>query len=229
MLITDQGTHFENPNGFIVFEGVNGAGKSTLLSKVAEYLQEQKQEVVLTREPGATALGKSIRKLLMNSDSGSISPLAELFLFSADRNQHVETLIKPALNLGKRVLADRYFYSTIAFQGYGRELDIGSVQDICRYAVQGLYPDLVILLDLDPVIGLERARLRSGSSQKSERDAFEEEELGFHRRLREGFLKIADQSAQKFLVIDASQSAARIFEMCKPAIDCWLEDLYASG
>lgn len=184
-------------NKFFVFEGVNGSGKSTLIDKLASNIPNS----IKTREPGGTLLGEKLRAILQ-VDKEPISGLTELFLFQADRSHHVEYM-KGELASGKTVLCDRYFYSSIAFQGAGRGLK--DVEELSIKAIQGLFPACVFLLDIDPTEGLRR---RGGSS---EIDRFENEEIDFHTRVRNEFLRLAKHRPEPFILIDASQSREEIF------------------
>lgn len=205
-----------NSNGFIVLEGVNGAGKSTLVKKIAACLSEDKQDFFLTREPGSGEIGQVIRKILLDSKT-TLPQLSELFLFAADRSNHVEKIIKPELKKGNIVISDRYYYSTIAFQGYGRKINLDTVNTINEIATAGLKPDFVILLDLDPKTGL----IRNHADKPEERDSFEEEDLAFHQRIRDGFLELARSLPEKFIIIDASQSADKVWEETKLALNAY--------
>ena len=187
---------------FIAFEGINGCGKSTLHRRVSEHLRSQGIELVDTREPGGTPLGKEIRKLLLEWPGAKKCDRAELLLFAADRAEHVETLIKPALTKGYWVLCDRYIYSTITFQGDGRGIQRELLDEVNAIATQGLVPDLVVLLDLDPKVALARMAQRTDNG----RDSFEDEEIDFHTRIRHGFLECAEKLPVPFLVLDATKS-----------------------
>jgi dTMP kinase len=193
-------------SGFIVFEGVNGGGKSSLIKAVSEAL-EARQHIV-SREPGATPLGVEIRALLLAHKAGKPSPTTELLLFSADRSHHVDTVVTPALNEKKMVLCDRYFYSTLAFQGYGRGIPLQEIETISQIATKNLMPDFVVLLDLDPATGLRRTKGRTSDGK----DAFEDEELAFHTRLRNGFLTMAETRPEPFFVIDANKPKEAVFD-----------------
>lgn len=212
---------------FVTIEGIEGAGKSTLRTKVAEAAAAMVKEVVVTREPGATALGQAVRSIVLDPDGKKMSPVAELMLFAADRAQHVEEVIRPALARGALVLCDRYVHSTLAYQGYGRGLPIESLKDLNRFTTGGLLPDLVLLLDLKPEVGLDRAKSRaqraSGSIDTSliregtkavdvGWNRFEEQTLDFHSRVREGFLSMAKDSGGQFHVLNADQPADRVAE-----------------
>lgn len=193
---------------FIAFEGINGCGKSTLHRKVSEHLRTQGVELVDTREPGGTALGKEIRKLLLEWPGAKKCDRAELLLFAADRAEHVETVIKPALAQGRWVLCDRYIYSTITFQGHGRGIARELLDEVNAIATQGLTPDLVVLLDLDPKIALSRMAQRVDNG----RDSFEDEEIDFHTRIRHGFLECAEKLPVPFLVLDATKSPEELVQ-----------------
>ena len=201
--------------GFIVFEGVNGAGKSTLIQSIAARLTEEGISVQTTREPGATPMGKILRQLVMEQGTNALSPRTELFLFAADRAHHVDTLLRPALANRTLVLCDRYYYSTLAFQGFGRGVDRSLVDSISRIAIDGVRPDLVILLDLDPETGLARIAAQKGTHAK---DSFESEAREFHSRVRTGFLTLADTLPEPFLVLDATKPQAETQELALRAI-----------
>ncbi len=188
------------PGTFLVLEGGEGAGKSTQLELLAGWLREQGHDVVLTREPGATPSGARIRELLLDPASG-LSPRAEALLYAADRAQHVATVLEPALRRGAVVLCDRYVDSSLAYQGAGRELARDEVERLSKWATAGLRPDLVLLLDVDPAVGLRRAR-DTGAP-----DRIEAESLAFHGRVRQGFLDLAARAPERYLVVPADQSA----------------------
>lgn len=196
------------PRGFIVLEGVNGAGKTTLQKKLSELVQSLGRKCISTREPGATELGKAIRPLLLSWKGEPISHLAELFLFAADRNEHVEKVIRPSLNQGSVVISDRYYYSTEAFQGAGRKLNKDTVHSLMLQTIAGVVPDLVVLLDLDPKEGLRRT---SGRTNLGTEDSFELEALEFHQSIRDSFLDLAKSLPEPFLVINAEKSPEEIF------------------
>ena len=190
---------------FITFEGGEGCGKSTQSRLLLKKLEQQNIPVVLTHEPGGTALGNEVRKTLKRQRGSSISPQAELFLFAASRAQLVAELIRPALAEGKVVICDRFTHSTLVYQGYGRGLDLTFVETVNNMATGNLKPDLAILLDISPEQGLARKR--------SLKDRFEQEDLSFHRRVREGYLKMAAAEPDRWLVIDASLPKGKIAEI----------------
>jgi dTMP kinase len=191
---------------FLAFEGINGCGKSTLLSRIQARLSARGEKVVSTREPGGTALGVELRRLLLDWKGEKKSDRAELLLFAADRAEHVEKVIRPGLASGSWVLSDRFIHSTIAFQCHGRGLRRDWTEEANALAIQNTRPSLVILLDLDPVVAAERLRKRGDAA----RDAFEEEAMSFHRRIREGFLECARSESTPFLVLDATQTPAEL-------------------
>ena len=190
---------------FITFEGGEGCGKSTQSRLLLKKLEQRNIPVVLTHEPGGTALGNELRKALKRKRGSSISPQTELFLVAASRAQLVAELIRPALEEGKVVICDRFTHSTMVYQGYGRGLDFTAIQMVNNMATGNLNPDLIILLDISPEQGLARKR--------SLKDRFELEDLSFHRRVREGYLKMAVAEPDRWLVIDASLPKAKIAEI----------------
>ena len=205
-----------SPAPFIVIEGINGGGKSSLLSALSGWLTSQGLSFRCTREPGGTPLGQQLRSILL----GSPTPLCretEILLFLADRAEHVRSLIMPSLAQGTVVLCDRYTYSTVAFQGYGRGFDRERLAELNTLATGGLRPDLVILLDLPVEEALRRASARN-QAPSSERDTFEEEDLAFHRRVREGFLDMAASLPEQFLILDAREKPETLLNQAQEAI-----------
>jgi dTMP kinase len=190
---------------FIAFEGGEGCGKSTQSGLLLKKFEQQNIPAVLTHEPGGTVLGDELRKVLKRKRGSSISPRAELFLVAASRVQLVAEVIRPALEEGKVVICDRFTYSTLVYQGYGRGLELSFVETVNNIATQNLKPDLAILLDISPEQGLARKR--------SLRDRFEMEDLSFHRRVREGYLKMVAAESERWLVIDASLPKGKIAEI----------------
>ncbi|MCZ7579346.1 MAG: dTMP kinase [Fimbriimonadaceae bacterium] len=191
---------------FITFEGGDGAGKSTAVQSVATALASNGIRAIVTRQPGDGPLGPSIRQLLLHRE---MPALCELFLFLADRNQHVERIVRPALERGDVVLCDRYGDSTVAYQGYARGLDVALLKELNGLATGGLCPDLTLLLDLRPEVGL--GRLES-------KDRLDKEALDFHRRIREGFLALAAEDPGRWRVIDASLPASEVSAECVEAV-----------
>ncbi len=201
---------------FVALEGGEGAGKSTQLTALRDWVVAAGHEVVVTREPGGTEEGRRLRELLLDPRS-DLSPRAEALLYAADRAQHVDTVVRPLLVRGAVVLTDRYVDSSLAYQGAGRTLD--GVADLSRWATQGLVPDLTVLLDVDPEIGLARAR-RVGSP-----DRLEGESLAFHQRVRQGFLRLADAAPDRYLVLDASRAPEATTEAIRARLAELLPDV----
>lgn len=192
---------------FVTLEGPEGAGKSTVARQLAATLEEQGHKTVLTREPGSGQLGQQIRALLLESDG--MSQTCELFLFLADRAQHVESLVRPALAAGSVVLCDRYADSTIVYQGHARGHSVEELTELNSLATGGLKPDVTLLLDLDPELGL--ARLES-------KDRLDSEPLEFHQKVRQGFLAEAKKDPERWVIIDASGPAEDVFAACWSAL-----------
>jgi len=190
---------------FITFEGGDGCGKSTQSRLLYNRLNKLAVPAVLTREPGGTALGDRVRRLLKRNWNKPVSSTVELLLFNACRAQLVDTVIRPALNDGTIVICDRFADSTVAYQGYGRGLDMTLIKDNNQLATGGLKPDLTILLDMPVEQGLSR-------KTNSENDRFESETVQFHCKVREGFLRLANDNPERWLVIDARQSKEAIRE-----------------
>ena len=186
---------------FITFEGADGCGKTTQLTLLDEYFNKAGRKTLLTREPGAGILGARIREILLNYD-GEVSPNCESFLFLADRAQHVEGMIKPALEEGTIVLCDRYTDSTLAYQGYGRELDMERIKYLNNLATSGLKPDLTIVFDVD----IETSLSRVGKSK----DRMESAGVDFFNRVRRGYLEIAKQEPDRVKIIDSSDTIENV-------------------
>lgn len=180
---------------FITLEGPEGAGKTTQLKLLSKWLEEQNVDHVITRDPGGTALGKPIRRILLNSES-PVHPVTELLLYEADRAQNVSEVILPSLAEGKLVFCDRYIDSTIAYQGYGRNLDRGLIDQMNEVATQGLRPVMTILFDIESSAGL--ARLHPSGHDRLEREAIE-----FHQRVRQGYLELTKEEPKRWRIIDA--------------------------
>lgn len=190
---------------FITFEGIEGSGKTTQIRLLSDVLRGDGLDIVLTREPGGTTIGERIRSVLLDSTHKSMAPIAELLLYAAARNQHVEEVILPAVEAGKIILCDRYADATTAYQGAARELDPSILKDVHRIATEGLWPDLTVLLDLPASEGLGRARDRNRKSAEAAReDRFEREALDFHERVRAGYLAIAKEEPNRCRVVDAT-------------------------
>jgi dTMP kinase len=194
---------------FITFEGIEGSGKTTQQQRLAELLRERGRTVVVTKEPGGTPLADRIRAILLDSAS-VIDPIAEVFLFAASRRQHTTEVIEPALARGEVVLCDRYADSTLAYQGFGRLIDLDRLRTLNDWATDGLDPHVTLLFDLPEETGLRRAVSRNASATQDE-GRFEAEDLRFHRRVREGYLALAVAAPARFAVIDAGGTADAVF------------------
>jgi dTMP kinase len=189
---------------FISIEGPDGSGKSTLSAALCDELQQRGIDCILTREPGDGPVGPQIRQVLLEGQD--LDPWTEVFLFLADRRQHVEGLIRPALERGQWVVCDRYSDSTIVYQGYGRDLDVGLLRKLNKIATSGLTPDRTLLLDLDPETALARIGTERG------RNRLDDEPLEFHRRVRDGFLAQAQLDPDRFSVLDGSLPAEDLLQ-----------------
>lgn len=203
---------------FIAFEGGEGVGKTTQIRLLAEWLRASGVAVTETREPGATQLGGKIRAMLLESADHAPSPRAEALLFAADRAHHVDTVIRPALDAGRVVLTDRYVDSSLAYQGAGRSLPVDEVRRLSQWATSGLRPDLTVLLDLEPDIGLRRAEERSAT------DRLEQESVEFHRRVQKAFHSLAEASPGRYLVVAADAPAEEIANRVRDAVTGLLVD-----
>jgi len=188
---------------FITFEGGEGSGKTIQAKALLRKLMQAGTPVILTREPGGTEAGEKIARLLKQLKEIEMAPLTELLLFNASRAQHINQVIKPNLEFGKVVICDRYTDSTVTYQGYGRGLDLETVKTVNDFATEGLKPDLTILMDVPPEEGLNRIKSRK-------KDRFEQEDIEFHRKIREGYLRLAADESERWLVVDATLSKERI-------------------
>lgn len=208
---------------FVTFEGIEGSGKSTAMRLLAAHLQERGHDPVLTREPGGSSLGRSLRPILLDARTCGLSSRAEIHLFLADRAQHVAEIIRPALEAGQTVLCDRFSDSTLAYQGYGRGHDLEHLRLINAQAIGGLAPDLTLLLDLEASEGLERAgrRNRAAGTVVSE-GRFDSESLNFHERVRKGYLALAQAEPERISVIDASRQPEDVLFQCLSALEAKL-------
>lgn len=188
---------------FITFEGADGCGKTTQMNLLAEYLKKQGREVVLTREPGSNGLGEKIREILLNYD-GEVSDRCESFLFLADRAQNIDTIVNPAVDAGKIVLCDRHTDSSVAYQGYGRGLDIERINMLNNLATNGKKPDITFVFDIDTETSMKRVG--------KEKDRMESAGFEFHTKVRNGYLEIAKKEPERIKVIDASKSIEEIHQ-----------------
>lgn len=200
---------------FITFEGTDGCGKTTQMKLLAEYLQKMGHDIVLTREPGAKGLGEKVRDILLNYD-GVVSDRCESFLFLADRAQNIDIIVNPAVNDGKIVLCDRHIDSTVAYQGYGRGLDINRINMLNDIATDKRKPDLTLVFDID----VETSMKRVGN----EKDRMESAGKDFHNRVRNGYLILAKLEPDRIKVVNAVQSVEDVFEDVKEIITKYLAD-----
>jgi dTMP kinase len=212
--------------GFITFEGGDGTGKSTQIRLLEKHLIAQGKTCLTTREPGGTSLGQLLRQILLESGNRPIGSSTELFLYLADRAQHVHEVIAPAIAQGKIVLSDRHTDSTVAYQGYGRGFDLKLLLGLNRIASEGLTPDITFLLDCPVELGLSRTVHRRSDPLKAKtNDRFENENLEFHEKVRQGFLDLARAEPERFYIIDASHPEQQVFAAVKEIVDRRLEFL----
>jgi dTMP kinase len=196
----------------IAFEGGEGIGKSTQAERLAAHLG-----AVLTREPGGTAVGEQVRALLLDPAVDDLDPRAEALLMAAARAQHVSSVIAPALGAGRHVVTDRYSHSSLAYQGYGRGLDLAELRELSTWATGGRWPDLVVLLDV-PIEEAAARRLRIGHAP----DRLEAEAQEFHRRVVEGFRTLAAEEPERWLVVDGTGDADAVSDRVRAGVDAWL-------
>jgi dTMP kinase len=201
---------------FITFEGTEGSGKSTQIEILARHLIRHGYKVVTTREPGGTAFGEQIRRVLLSVKNRRLDPRAELFLYLASRTQHLEEVILPAMKKGKIVLCDRFSDATVAYQGFGRRLDMKVVRTAVGYAAKGLSPDLTLLLDLDVRLGLARVKDRGRSNR------LDREQREFHQRVRVGYLRLARSESGRIKIVEASRSPQEVAEHIQKIVDRYL-------
>ncbi len=203
---------------FITLEGIEGSGKTTQLPNIARYLESKGGRCTITREPGGTAIGTQIRSILLNPDSRGMEPPTELLLYVADRIEHVNKVILPALEKGEFVVCDRFMDATVVYQGYARGLDIGMIQRLHREILPNVKPDLTLLFDLPVPVGLERAwkQIENGTRTGKE-TRFEKETLAFHDKIRAGYLDMAQREPDRFRIIDAVQDETAV---TRDVIDC---------
>jgi dTMP kinase len=194
---------------FITLEGPEGSGKSTQMVRLAEWLEARGIAFLATREPGGTDIGNQIRQVLMATGNLGMTAETEFLLFSASRAQIVRDVIRPALEAGKVVLCDRFYDSSLAYQGYGRGLEIAVLQQITRFATGGLTPDLTLLLDIDVEQGLHRRR-RAAQTEGAEWTRLDAQTVAFHQRVREGYHTLAAENPTRWRIIDAGQEAEQV-------------------
>lgn len=205
--------HYTDTGVFLAFEGGEGSGKSTQASRLAAALTVAGRDVTLTREPGGTGVGSALRGIVLDPATGALSPRTEALIYIADKAEHVDELVLPALAAGGVVITDRYVDSTLAYQGAGRELSMAELEPVARWATADLRPHLTIVLDVDPVVGLARA----GAP-----DRIEAEPLEFHQRVREHFLELAAADPDHYAVISAQAHPDVIAAQVAEAVQPWL-------
>ncbi|MGH7835048.1 MAG: dTMP kinase [Candidatus Binatia bacterium] len=205
-------------NRLISFEGGDGSGKTTQIGLLGDYLCAKGMNCIRTREPGATALGKILRQALLEVKGTTVFSATELFLYLADRAQHVHEIIQPALTAGKVVLSDRFSDSTLAYQGYGRGFDLSFLRSLNLIASQGITPYLTFLLDIPPALGLARTHERN-TSGAGKTDRFEGEKVEFHEKVRSGFLELARQEPDRFVLLDATLPVTEIHQRIRKIAD----------
>ena len=196
---------------FITLEGIEGSGKTTQIKNIVEFLENKGYDCVVTREPGGTKIGEKIRSILLDPENRNMEPACELLLYFSDRVQHIKELINPALSEGKTIICDRFFDATLVYQGYARGLSIDLIIKLHQMIAYGLKPDITILLDLLPEIGLSRAweQIDNGSRSGGE-TRFEKETLLFHEKIRAGYLELARLEPRRFRIIDASKNKDQV-------------------
>ena len=206
---------------FVTFEGGDGTGKTTQIRALENYLTSQGKVCVVTREPGGTELGAMLRRVLLEAGGAPIAASSELFLYLADRAQHVSEVIRPAVAAGNILLCDRFTDSTLAYQGYGRGLDLALLRQFNSVADNGTRPDLTLLLDCPVDVGLGRTASRQAQSLcgAPKEDRFEREKLEFHERVRAGFLDLARQEPERFRIVDAARSADDVSLAIRKIVD----------
>jgi dTMP kinase len=211
---------------FITFEGIDGCGKTTQFRMLAQWLRDRGKDVVETVEPGGTAIGQQIRRILLDPASADIQPRAELLLYFASRAQNVDRVIRPALESGRIVLCDRFTDSTLVYQGCGRGLDEDVVRDLDRIACRGLKPDVTFLIDIDLETSLIRARRRNERVGPAE-SRIDEEGVAFHERVRQGYLALAQAEPERIVVIDGAASISEVGQRIRESLD--LTGLHSTG
>ncbi len=199
---------------FITLEGPDGSGKSMQIPMLAEFIRQRGYEVLTTREPGGTSIGDQIRQVIMKLGNTSMQPRTEILLFCAARAQIVEEVLKPALARGVVVISDRYADSTLAYQGYGHGIDLEELKRLMKFVTGGLTPDLTLLLDVDASTGLQRRQSSGGEWNRL--DAYE---LAFHKRVREGYLELAQAEPERWQWVDAGQPPAMVQSAIRKIIE----------
>jgi len=204
---------------FITFEGVEGSGKTTQILRLKRYLTRKGIPCKVTREPGGCPIGEKVRKILLTPDHHDMTPMSELLLYEAARAQHVKEVIMPLLKKGVVVLCDRFSDASIAYQGYGRKLDLRLVDSLNHFASQGIKPNITFLLDCPSDVGLKRALRRNRVLKQEKEGRFEREKIQFHHRVRRGYLSIAKKEPDRMKVIDTRQGEEKVFQKIRRIVD----------
>ena len=209
---------------FVSFEGIEGCGKTTQVELLATFLSQRGIPHLVTREPGGTRLGELIRKMLLDPGNSEMEPLTELFLYAADRAQHIAQVIRPALEARQWLICDRFADATTVYQGYARDQDLAFIQQLNQWATQGLWPNLSLLLDCPVEVGLNRARRRiENSALEGREDRFEQQALTFHQKVRDGYLELAAQHPGRFKILDATMELEPLHEEIVAILEPYLE------
>lgn len=197
---------------FITLEGIEGSGKTSQMGRLQRFLENRGVECVCTRQPGGTHIGEKIRSILLDPANSALVPESELLLYMADRAQHIFELIKPGLKAGKTVICDRYFDATLVYQGVARKLNLELIRQLHQLLFDDLKPDITLLLDLSPQVGLARAWEQLNSGQRAGHESrFEAEAVAFHEKVRAGYLELARLEADRIRIIDAAQTPDQVF------------------
>jgi dTMP kinase len=204
---------------FITFDGGDGSGKTTQIRRLKTYLNRKGVPCMITREPGGTPIGEKIRRILLNPDHNELVPWGELFLYEAARAQHVKDVIKPNLQRGIVILCDRFSDASIAYQGFGRGIDLKWVEQMNRMASEGIRPDMTFLLDCPTGTGLKRALKRNQALRQEKEGRFEREKIQFHNRVRKGYLTLSKKEPRRVKVIDTRKGEDRVFEEIRQVVD----------
>ena len=209
---------------FITLEGIEGSGKTTQIWRLVDFFEDRGIECVATRQPGGTLIGENIRSILLDPANSALEPLAELLLYLADRAQHINELIRPALKNGKTVVCDRYFDATLVYQGFARGLSIELIRQLHQLLFDDLKPDVTLLLDLSPQVGLKRAWQQLNNGQRSgDESRFEAEAVAFHEKVRAGYLELARLEPERFRIIDAAQTQNQVFVAMRKIVSSFLK------
>lgn len=204
---------------FITFEGVEGSGKTTQIQRLKKHLIQKDIPCKVTREPGGCPISEKVRKILLNPDHREMAPLTELLLYEAARAQHVKEVIEPFLKKGGVVLCDRFSDATIAYQGYGRNMDLRWIERLDHFSSHGIKPDVTFLLDCPSEVGLKRALKRNRALRQEKEERFEKEKIQFHQRVRKGYLALSKKEPHRVKIIDTRVGEERVFEKIREIVD----------